>query len=146
MMMEKEKEKEREDLEIQKTKVFIFGIGKNGKLGVGDSHDRALPLQLKLPLHRKDRERAIGAACNHHMSGFLTNKGRLFVCGSAQELATETSSPQLWPVELKFLRFSPLPQQLPVKQLSLGLHFCIVLLHDLYGVYSWGSNNQLQLG
>ncbi|KAE8748468.1 hypothetical protein FOCC_FOCC004763 [Frankliniella occidentalis] len=117
--------------------VWAFGDGDFGKLGLGNTCTRMIPVRV-------ERMCGIGikrVCCGSHFTVFLTYDGRVFTCGVEYHIGQpETRA-----------RCHTKPQEVPalrevfVEEIAAGSEHALALT-STGDVWGWGSNNDGQLG
>ncbi|XP_024138388.1 probable E3 ubiquitin-protein ligase HERC4 [Oryzias melastigma] len=117
----------------------VFGWGRNdcGQLGLGDTTDRSTPTLV----HHLNMKKTVFAACGKDHTAVLTTDGVVFTFGSGQhgQLGHNSFGNELRPRLVAELWGSK------VTKIACGRYHTLVLT-DHMKVYSFGSNEQGQLG
>ena len=118
-------------------KVWAFGDGENGKLGVGmPTNTHLSPRLVKLPFTSCKK-----ALCGQQFTVFLSESGRLYVCGSTKFSGIRISRDRMItaPEEVTELSHNF------IEDIAVGPEF-ILAMSATGQLFGWGTNSAGQLG
>ncbi|KAJ3696089.1 hypothetical protein LUZ60_001466 [Juncus effusus] len=117
--------------------VYTWGRGSNGQLGHGDLENCSKPKHVNF--FENLRISRVSAGWNH--SGFVTDTGRLFMCGDGSfgQLGTGDLQSYNIPIEVQFF------ESKHVKEIACGMRHSLVLINGNF-VYGFGSCRHGQIG
>ena len=117
--------------------VYTWGAGDNGRLGLGDKHDRHTPTVVG---HLMDEQIASVHAGSVH-TAFLSYRGQVFACGKWEYCGIGSAPDILVPTLITAL------EGVEVKQVSMGPGgYHNIALSSKNEIYTWGHNRVGQLG
>eukprot|EP00026_Physarum_polycephalum_P009357 Phypoly_transcript_09478.p1 GENE.Phypoly_transcript_09478~~Phypoly_transcript_09478.p1 ORF type:complete len:375 (+),score=65.49 Phypoly_transcript_09478:275-1399(+) len=121
--------------------IYMFGYNIDGQLGFGDTKDRTEP--TKNTFFKDANIKIKSIACGQDTTGFLTDKGHLYMCGNNNwgqvGLDPKDHKTVLTPTMVDYIKGKN------IVQVSFGGGHSLALT-DKHEVYSWGWETEGRLG
>lgn len=118
--------------------IYSWGANENGRLGLGDTEDKTIPVRVNLNEHK-----VIDVCAGSVHSCVLTSKGLVFTYGKLEYSghASTESGDILFPMLLDHF------DGIPIKQISSGFGgYHTLALTERGSLYAWGHNRVSQTG